>query len=927
MVAPTDVPLGAAIAKLGAKAGVKALPAGAKLAIQKGKENLVATTEPVTKFFLNRPFATAFGGTERDVLDRGANTARNAAVMAGESLNRDVREAEAELIAKHGWTPEQWEKFSRGARDRWTDLDMRRKASPEEAEIIRTWQPFHRRVYEASGFDPKTVPYNPLHDYYGQDPSRAATLLESYDARDVTQNLGGVPWRGKSWEADEAARSAPGLDVLDPATYQSTKLREARPRAEKASLVERAVTEQESGKNAFTRPLLSRQAERLGKEAAESVRAAMPSEAFGQSLTRQMQHTTKVQRAASDEMLAGIGALRQADKRFTDLGDFLENNPIYKKMAEVAHPGAAYERGVYGDARVTGGGLSKIQDDALEKALKDEGLVLIQVKGQKPLKQHYLAAGKDLGDTHLNLPQEFNEGWHGQVVPRSWANAMLESAKLSSLPNSKGAREFARNIDRMLGLTQLKRTLTVGNMGFDMRNRINEVLRVLAEERGNAVDKELLRAVQEVSHAPLGRASGKYVTIGGKRWDTGILHGELRRAGVMRPKQTEAAARAIYERNGAGISGAIPVVGDAMNAAHKASLVPGEASQAAADKLFRSALFDEKMLGARGLHDDYEAGEGIRMWATLAKMKRGQSIESAARDAKTLLIDYTDKSAAQELLAPAIPFIKYYTGAARGAFRTALANPRAYSRAADLARVIENYDKQVSGRGAYDPRDKNMAEILGMFPTVKMGQGRASLRHEAPSSEVANFVDAVMGTVEPDRQDMSIGRYLSPIAGQLYGAVTGKEIATGRSIYGLTPEEQKSADPGLYDQWKHYADTDKKLGRGVFLGSNPEAHLMWAMLKYAPIVGGRFMSPQAEAIMRAGAGIGSGPASRTIQGSSDAGRRAAISAITGVRMPAADPLRERSQTLRSLARRMPNTVHENIAKRTRSGAPTTEERQ
>lgn len=929
LVAPTDVPFVGNVIKAAGKAGFKALPAGVKLAAQQRKESLVeGFAEHGGKLFLNRPYAAAHSGKARDVLDRGAGVARNDAIMAGEALSRDMDLATEALAKRKGWSPKQVEQYTQEAKAAFGDLDLRRSASPEAQDLIRLQQPFHRRVYNQSGLAKKGVAYNPLHDYYGQDPSRAARQMETYDARAVTQNLGGTPWSGKSWETDQAARSAPGLDVLPDDVFSASKLRQARPREEKAEMVRTAMLSSESGKQWWNKRIMSNRAERLANEAKKSVMAANPNQAFGQSLTRQLNHVSDVQRAAADEMLAGLPEIAKVDKRFTGLGDYLKGG-TYQRRAADAKPGVAYSRNVHGDIRIKDGAPVRVQEDALEQALKEDGMVLIQVRDQKPLSAKFLAAGEDLGNTHMNLPAEFNRGWHGKVVPRTWAKAMMESTTLSNNPNSRRARQLAQDIDAMVGLSQQKRLPIVGNMGQDFRNRWNEVWRVLAEERLN---KDMMRVTQQLSHAPIGRAAGWTVRVGGRDIDAGLLRTELRRQGIGRSKQTEEAARALYEKqdsgallDAAGVGGRANL-GNAINTVHKAAMKPGEASSAASDTFFRKLLFDEKVLGAQGLHPSLDAAEGIKMWAALSKMKRGQSIESAARDTKTLLIDFTDKSAAQELLGIGIPYVKYYTGAVRGAFRTALANPRQYSRAADMARLIENADKSIEGYGSFDPRDKNIAERLGMYPTVKLGKGRASIRTETPAAEVGTMVDAAMGTKD-GREDIGAGRYLAPWVGQLYATATGRDVATGRSLYNLSREEQGKADPGIYDQWAFYEEADKNLGEGVFLGKNPKAQLLWSMLKSAPLVGGRIMSPQADAVLRAGFGMGSGPSSRTVQGSTDAVRRAAISAVTGVRMPASDPQQERTQRTRALAGKGNTTVQELKAKRLKAGRPATGERQ
>lgn len=943
LVAPSDIVLPGAVTKgVGKAARAVAPEATARLSartaqamapvragIQHSKERAVEVAENAgLGFFTNRPFALAHSGRARDQLDSGAMMAKNYPTMAGEALSREMMDAEAALMSANKWSPEEFQKFATGARDRWTSKAAREAASPEEAAIIRTWQPFHHRVWEQSA---KHVPYNPFHDYYGADPSRAAKVLNTRDARKAQQVEKAEPWKATLHDPADSP-NLPGFDVLDPAVLKASKPYDVRDRAWKADAIagrtlDQAVDNSLPGmKTKLGKKLLTRGARREAETARQSVLGAMPNTAFGQSLTRSLDDVANVQQVAAQTMSHGFPELAKADKRFTDIKTLLAS-PEHQANAAGLATTRAHERTGLGTVRVTKtGSVIPVEHLALNKTLSDDGLMVLQVEGQPALSGLVMEAGKGMGSgpaaTGMMVPKTFGDEWHGRVVPRTWGRALMESVNLSHAPNSRVASQRARDLDRLLGLNQAKRLITVGNMGFDFRNRQSEVLRVLSEEGGNAVDRKLMAAVAEVSNAPLGKASGKTVKIGGQTFDTGVLHTDLRRMGIMRSGITEDAARKFASEPGSGAVAHALGIGRPIDAVNKVVMKPGEASSELADKFARE-LFNYEFGGGgagRGLSNHYRGEDGIRMWAALAKMKRGMTLEAAARDTKSLLIDYTDKSAFETYGGIAVPFIKYYMGAANGALRTAIRNPRRYARAADFARVAENYDRSIEGYGSFDPRDKNMMEELGMFPVVKMGKGRSSLRNEGPGAEVASLADSFFGG------DVNPARNLSPVIGGAWASATGRDMGTGRNVFGLSEGEHKNADSGMWDQWSFANETDDWLGKGSRLGAHPNGQLLWAILKHAPLVGGRMMSPQMETLARTGMGLGSGPSSRTVHGSVDALRRSTMSSAGVVRAPPSDPLQERAKRARKVADRMPQLILEQEADRMRRGKPTSGDR-
>lgn len=942
MVAPSDVAVPGAVAKGIGKAARAVAPvatakavartyqatAPARAALQHVKERGVEWAEGKgLGFVANRPFAMAHSGMARDQLDRGAGMAKNSATMAGEAMTRDMMDAEAALVARKGWSPEEFERFATGARDRWTTKAAREGASPEEADIIRLWQPFHEQVWRQTS---SNVPYNPFHDYYGADPSRAAKVLNTLDARQAQQVEQVDPW--KATLHDPAANThVPGLDVMSPEALKTSKAYDVRDRAWKADAIAGRIEDQlvdtalPGMKSRLAKKLLTRGARREAENARQAVLSAMPNTSFGQSMTRSLEHVAKVQEDAAAAMSLGYKDLAKADPRFTDIKTLIAS-PAHQKNAAAFAGTRAYERDGLGNVRLTKKGSAQpIEHLALNKTLRDDGQLVLQVEGQTPMSGLVMEAGKGMGSgpaaTGMMLPATFGAEWHGRTVPRTWARGLMESVNLSHAPNSRVAAQRARDLDRLLGLNQVKRLITIGNMGFDFRNRQSEVLRVLTEEGSNAVDRKLLAAIAEVSNAPLGRASGKTVKIGGQTFDTGVLHTELRRMGVMRSGITEDAVRKFATEPGSGaVAHAIGVspnvsLGAGIDAVNKVVMKPGEASSAAADKFARE-MFNYEFPGGRGLSNHYRGEDGIRMWSALAKMKRGMTVEAAARDTKTLLIDYTDKSAFEQYAGTVIPFVKYYTGAARGALRTAINNPRRYTRAADFARIAENYDRSIEGYGSFDPRDKNLMEKLSMSPVVKMGKGRSSLRFEGPGAEMASLADSVAGG------DVNFARNLTPVIGGAYASLTGRDIGTGRNVFGLSEKEHKDADMGMIDQWSFARETDDWLKEGSRLGAHPYGQLLWSIMKHAPIVGGRMMSPQMETVGRTAMGLGSGPSSRTVHGSVDALRRSSLSSAGVVRAPPSDPLQERAKRAKKVADRMPQLILESQADRMRRGKPT-----
>lgn len=901
-----------------AMAPAAVVPALAKIDKAK-RRKWVETTEPVRNWLTNTPWLAALRDKEKEV-NKAVWAARG---TGGETFERKFLEdkiAKVESIfAKHpqeveaavqgyGDATKAKEAFLRDALDLFTTPQDRMSASPLVKDLIDEAQLWNHEVYKIgkdAGFIKQE--YNPYHPYYGRDPTRKAMHVESQIGQEKVENNlpvdvfprihpdapGGLYSENfiGPRQANRPPSPIPGIEKLRQLGIEGST-REARPVRSQGDLEGRFT--------AAVRNLKPKMSEAEGRFLEEDLKGVSLLTGMARSARAAAERAGIGNQAAAEELSLHLPRLMQdMPNRYIPPQTFIQQFGIDPRLVG---------RSAYADVRQG----DQLMKSTAAKHLIDNDLVVIHVKGEEPF-----AAGRVPfhNELKVDLPKQFSQ-LDGMVVDRYMARALEDLSMPISERTSFKAKMAVKAVDNLLGMGQIQRMITFGNMGFNARNRFSELMRIGLDESSifsNSKDRKLLQnLVGEVSNAPIGAGRGR--TLGAEYgklagMTTGELHEDmLRQVGVGRGASAEL-ENMVRESPGAGKLLSMVGLEKPVNAIANTMMKPGEATGEAAEYVFRSAYPQ--------LNRSYGAEDGAKMMSYLAKRKRGINRQVAADEVKRLLIDYTDKSAVEEALKGVFPFIKWTTGSIQGAFDIARKNPRGFTRVADLSRALEANDQAVWGSGV-DPALKPDSEQLALNPMVRDQRGALKvMRLEHPFAEGASTLTSAPGS--PFTDERTAARSMHPLWSNLYASYSGRDPSTLKSIFGLNEAEMLSAKaPGLLgmlpgatpiSQWSR--------ARDLGLDSGSYANLLYSTLRYAPLVGGRLMSPQADIAGRSAAGLGAPPAWRGDVDNAAAVERSALAAALGLRQAGVEGAQQ--TVLKLLQHEVPTNDVEFLAKRKKKG--------
>ncbi len=708
-----------------------------------------------------------------------------------------------------------------------------------------------RTVKEAMpGESPDYVPakaterqVNPFHVYYGQNPSKANTVKESEHLRqarldkfvadvEMTKDVG----------APMDVRRLEGVPGISPTTYDVSKdlARESRSFKDTVEQLERF---------GMRRDLAAGMAELNAASA-----------------------LAKSGRAVEESMgLAKAATLAEIEKAA----------PVFQKYKPthgMSLDDYAQGGGVQGAPRVNVyrediGGWSI--DEKLARKMRENDDVLVLVPGQ-PMKG--LPDADLIMDRGQRLIMRIDHpaaaSLHGRVIDGRVARMYDQITNPGAA--IKGARKFADTMDRALGLTGLNYVITRGNLGFEARNRVSEMWRMTVDDP-TVMDARSRKLVEEVANARIGDATGRVIPELGMT--AGQAHEALLRYGnIGHGVLTE--LRGVTPKV-AGPSWMPQRVTNVLTAPAK---VMEKVQDVAVNERIRQGLF-------ASLPKRYQAEDGLRMLHMLHQMRRGVSAQQAGAAMKTLLIDYGDKAGIHYALKPFVPFIKYYTGAIKGAVGLAAKYPRRFARVYDLAKSMERWDTMQHGGQGINAKFKDEGDLLSGAPLVGEGGGITAIRPETTAAEVAGLLKTYRGGFVGDAEtgERRMGTLAGPLLAVPYGLGTGKSLSTGRSLLGVSGDLQRALEEeggsSLAGQMR--AANRLQGSPGYFgeqpLGDSPKLKTLTTLLGTTGLV-----PPPVQMLGRMATGS-SNPASRSEELAGAQLRRSLRSYTTGVRSSTIDP--------------------------------------
>ena len=872
MVAPTDASLvgpafSAANKATGGIAGKQAGRAGAWIG---GK--VVDAAPDMARFVTDVASKAGLAGKSRLAVGAMEAAGNNAEQIANRKMDASIREPLMAALEKMGVTDEAAQKtLLKDALKAWPTQKGRDLATPQVQELIRAAQPLHQGIFDRAKAAGQLgdLEYNPLHLYIGQDPTKAARMNETA-AANLAKEVGADPWKATPVPPTApGGKATAGLEAyLDPATgawKQGVKPANTRSLQEVMSNIETRTGV--GGISAVSR----------------AERDDILKDLEGRDILSGL--VVSAQRAAEDGTSRRVASAGQMSAMLKELeGEALAANPkgtTWKRAVDVfPDMGAGLTRTATGELRTSGRTTFKPE---VMRALEAEDNVIVHA-GRQTAKDRVDDIYK--GSRVVDLPKEYAD-LDGKVIPRHVALAIEQMSLPQSQKHSVRMRQVTQAVDRFLGRGQIKENITAGNPGFGIRNYIGNLFRIAAHDPSTLLDpanptrNKLVDLVGAVSHSPLDPAAGTLHKLGDKQYTTGQLHEmAVSLLGVGRGAQQkmlgmEPGSQGIGTLAEAVLSGGgrAPRVADAANRVARAVPGVGKKVNAGADKVARHGW---------NLSENYSADDGLKMLSFLGNLRRGMTPQAAARDTQALLIDYSSTSGAKELAGLFVPFIKYYTGAFQAAAKLAIQHPRRYSRVYDVMRNIENADAQLQGGGRWDPRGKNLQDRIMGNPQVAWDNEPVTARVETPVAELANLTSMATG------QDVrGLTGLLAPDISRAYAFASGKDLATGRSVLGLSPDEMAQSNPalGMPGQYMQAWRNQEATGANT-VGSNPEANALYQLAKYAPLLGGTFMPTWLDPMARTGLELGASPASRSSDQGANTLRRLASSWLTGARFTA-----------------------------------------
>lgn len=870
MVAPTEASLvapalGAANKATGGVAG-KTL---GKAAAWTGKQ-VVDAAPTLSRFVSDVASKAALSGAPRLAVSSAEAAGNNAEQIAARNLDASIREPMMGALEKMGVTDAAAQKkVLREALDAWPTEAGRRAASPQAQELIRVAQPIHQGIFDRAKAAGQLgdLEYNPLHLYIGQDPTKAARMNETAAARLAVES-GVDPWKATPVPPTmPGGTHAPGLDAYMENGAWKAGVRPADTRSLEEVMGNITKRTDVGGIGAVSR----------------AERDDILKDLEGRDILSGL--VVSAQKAADTDPARRIASAGQFRAMLPTLEqEAVASNPkttLWKPAAEIfPNLGTGPGRTATGELRK--GGRTSFSPEVMRALEAEDGV--IAYAGRKGVKDRLDDIYK--GQRVVDLPAEYAD-LDGKVIPRHVALAIEQMSLPQGEKYSVQMRRVTQAFDRMLGRGQIKENITQGNPGFGIRNYVGNLFRIAAHDPDALLDprnparNKLVDLVGAVSHAPLDPAAGTAHKLGKETYTTGQLHEMMvSLLGVGRGAQQkmlgmEPGSQGVGTLAEAVLSGGgrAPNVADAANRVARAVPFVGKKVNDAADRIARHGW---------NLNENYTADEGLKMLSFLGGLRRGMTPQAAARDTQALLIDYSSTSGAKELAGAAVPFIKYYTGAFQAAAKLAVQHPRRYSRVYDVMRNIENADAQLQGGGRWDPRGKNIQDRIMGNPQMAWDNEPVTARVETPVAELQNLV--AMGTGQDAR---GLTGLLAPDLSRAYGFATGKDLATGRSVLGLSPDEMAQSSPllGMPGQYAQAWRNQEATGANT-VGAHPVANALYQLAKYAPLLGGAYVPTWADPLARTGLDVGASPASRSTDQGANTLRRLAASGITGTRFTA-----------------------------------------
>lgn len=808
----------------------------------------------VVGVFSSLPAGTALDKGSTNVFKGAQAAAKNAGDLAEVGFATEAREAVESALA--GRTPQQIEAALEEAKRGWNSVAARRAMSPDAKVVVDTLQPFHERAFRSMFGD--SFPYNPTHVFRGQRATKAAKVLETSRAQDAAADVAlqqdeVIKDVGKTHMGPIQQGAVPGWDKIQ----GKAELREARGWEDTQKML--ADQGREAG---FIKGMDMRR----GAELMEDTDAI---QGMARTFRLGVESKGMRERAAARVFEDNLGALKAgaykdsyvpAQQRFGMTVDQMMANtmtPPLKGMAGPAQAGPVlHELNAYRDAIKRGravlnkdvtSALAK-NDEVIIRGLKasDDGGAFRQVVDPKQQRVVFIPG--------------LSRDMDGMVMPRLHAEALLQAQSPSAA--QRAVTRAATVLDQVLGLSQLNYAITRGNMGFEARNRFNEMMRMAAddEEILGSVNRRFVEKVlsSKPGVGPYGRIHQEVLSLGGL--GKGLvedLRGNTPNPGpVWLPEGAKKVLNAPAR--------AADVAQDALvNAPIKRGLFPRVPKQYGVDDSFRAAVM-------------------------LNEMRKGASAVDAAAHMKRLMIDYSDKNLLEQGLKPFIPFIKYYTGAAEGVAALAMKNPRRFARVYDLARLAERWDTEFEGGGRpLNQKLKTSGDWLGGRMLMQEGDSISTIRPETVASEVGSQIDlwaSGLGGLTGEDPEQGLGANLGPAWSAMYDLARGESLATGRSTSGLSAKEMalardEGAHTGPAQALKAYEL--RKAGIAPSTGADRLA-LARDLAKYLPVVSRIGDAPYLRYLT--GLAVNqTNPASRSEESINAMARRGARAQLTGLR--------------------------------------------
>ena len=519
----------------------------------------------------------------------------------------------------------------------------------------------------------------------------------------------------------------------------------------------------------------------------------------------------------------------------------------------------------------------------------------------------------------------------GMIIDRRVAQALMEAANPSAAMDA--AERGAAYLESVLGSGQINKAATLGRGGFSLRNRFNELHRVLVHDPNAVMDKTVASIADEVSHSSVGHG-GRAVTelppnpVTGKPYTIGELHElALSQTGMGRGSLQEAQGlvsefpRAMWSDT---------KVGRAIDKASELGMAPGVAINKAQDELFKKAMFPN-------VSPRYGAEDAMRLRVFINELKNGVRPSIAGNTARNLMIDFGDLNALQRAGKFVFPFIKYQSSAGPQMMRMILDNPNRFAHAYRFAKYLEHEDAREHGGTGINSKYKSVSDMLGGAPALTDTATTARVsRPDTANAEFAGQVENLGKFMDSDSKFQSaVEAFMGPAWSDLYAARTGLSANTGRNVFNVDSdtfksiqnERQRSSNPlswmfpRSYMANALYERQQREQAAGInesYLGAHPEFGRAYEVLKGLPLVSRPFASDPWNLAARAYNG-GSNPASRAQETSKTMMERALTSYLTGLRSSTIDYPQVAARNVQETGKTLPKTVEQSIKRKAMQG--------